>query len=143
MDSPPGVPESAGALDSMDGDGPSAPSGHGPQSPVDYATDASVSSLCTHGLLPEEFVPAPEARPAPWPLRAASPRPAESRSHKLANDGATNEILFNYPETPGRGAVRSHSGSMAYTDFRAAREVPRIALHYQHTIPCSTHLSGG
>ena len=110
MDSPPGVPESAGALDSMDGDGPSAPSGHGPQSPVDYATDASVSSLSTHGLPPAEFVPAPEARPAPWPQSVASPRPVESRSHKPANDGATNKILFNYPETPGRGAVRGHSG---------------------------------
>lgn len=108
--------ETAGALDSMTGDGPSAPSGDGPQSPVDFdATDASNSSISTHGAgadqLPHEAsVTSRQARPAPWPLHAAGSGTPMSRQRQ--NDGSTHKI-FDYPETPGTGATE-HRSSRAH-----------------------------
>lgn len=84
---------SAGALDSMAGEGPSEPSGAGPQSPV------------------EGYEIVGENAPAPWPLPGqSSPHITNATptttgaSRKQPSSGSTQKKLFNYPETPGTGA---------------------------------------
>ncbi len=82
MELPPRTPASA-----PEWDGPSAPNGNGPVSPVDY---------------PERDAPAEkprQARPSPWPLRAASPGPGPGHLPLRKPPGD-----FEYPDTPGTGA---------------------------------------
>jgi hypothetical protein len=89
-----------GALDSMDGTGPSAPSGAGPGQEHD-GTDASVSSM------PQDQLP---AEPMPWPLPSGNMSPHTTDTAALLSRkpprGSTQKKLFTYPDTPGTGICK-------------------------------------
>jgi len=115
-----------GGLESMDGDGPSAPSGAGPLSPRDDendVTDASVASM------PQDHLPAENVLvPRPWPqadirTEVVTTNRADATSHRKSTSGLPHTKLFKYPETPGTGSRLPASRSRAFHDDDSDEEM--------------------